>query len=181
MSQKLVGKSKLGDGFYECARFNWGMDEATMAPIEGTISVSNRFVGNMPAQEIDFVGIDRQWEGGWMLKNTWSMTPPLPCKRLAPAPSGPKKKIAILGGGLSGIVSAYYLSSVPDFNEHFDVSVHILQLSCFTPATLSTRTVLPDKAAQHSLVQYNLSNGAYAWRENCEYKRSTRRPRSSQP
>lgn len=124
MGQRLVGKSKLGEGFYECARFDWGMDEATMAPIVGSISVSNRFVGDMPAQDIAFAGIDRQWDGGWMLKNSWSMTPPLPCKRLPQAPSGPKKKVAILGGGLSGIVSAYYLSSVPDFSEHFDVTIY---------------------------------------------------------
>jgi len=41
-----------------------------------------------------------------------------------PKPSGPKKKIAILGGGLAGLSAAFELTDYKDWNDYYDVTLY---------------------------------------------------------
>ena len=121
-NQPLVGLSKW-TGIFECSRFNWGLsDGALLAPVEGSFDVYESYAGDMPVGTTEFTAmgdpVSGIW-GAWRLQTNWTMSIPVPCASLRS-----KTKVAILGGGLGSMVAAWHLTQVPDWKEHFDITVH---------------------------------------------------------
>ena len=85
----------------------------------------------LPAQA-SVAAIERATLGGFRTVQEYSFGPPERVQKNPAGPggtepsdaSGPKRKIAILGGGVGAITTAFALTSQPDWQRRFDITVY---------------------------------------------------------
>lgn len=86
LNNKMIGDTSLfgkdGTGKFKCAKWNWHLQTAKVAAIEGTLDVDSAdgiHVG-LPVQHVSFNGLDSRTWGAFRIATNWSLSlPDLPC------------------------------------------------------------------------------------------------------
>lgn len=86
LNDKMIGDTSVtgkdATGIFKCAKFNWHIDTAKIAAIEGTLDVDSAegIHAGLPVQHVSFKGIDSTRWGAFRIATNWSMSmPDLPC------------------------------------------------------------------------------------------------------
>ena len=119
-------------------------DVHTIEPLSGSVALSADAVPGFPGGTFHFAGLDGGAPVAFRMESNWRITPPMPRHWFqtgaAPIASGPaapagpampwapprKRKIAVLGGGVGAVCAAWALTSAPDWQEQYDITIHQL-------------------------------------------------------
>ena len=121
-------------------------DIQAIEPLSGSVTLGPAAVLGFPGGTFQLAGLDG---GGFpvafRMASSWRLTPPMPRHWFqsgggpvapSPTPGGGaaglpwapprKRKVAVLGGGVGALCAAWELTSSPDWQERYDITVHQL-------------------------------------------------------
>ena len=145
-------------------------DIQVIEPLSGSVTLGPAAVPGFPGGTFQLAGLnDGGLPAAFRMVSRWRLTPPMPRHWFqsgglaAPSPTrggeaaglpwAPprKRKIAILGGGVGALCAAWELTSSPDWQECYDITVHQLGWRLGGKGASGRNTALGQRIEEHSL------------------------------
>ena len=142
----------------------------SLEPLSGSVSLGPAAVPGFPGGTFQLAGLG----GGGLpaafrMVSSWRLTPPMPrhwfrsggAAAPSPAPAGAvaglpwapprKRKVAVLGGGVGALCAAWELTSSPNWQEQFDITVHQLGWRLGGKGASGRNAALGQRIEEHGL------------------------------